>query len=66
MEKKYDHMHAEAAAQKLWQDHDLYSAQHNPGPLYSIDTPLLPYLDRSISVIFSPIHKPILLLVING
>ncbi len=39
MEKKYDHTHWESAAQALWKTHDLYSTAHNPGPLYSIDTP---------------------------
>lgn len=39
MEKKYDHLIAEAAAQRLWHDHNVYSAENNPGPEYSIDTP---------------------------
>ncbi len=39
MEKKYDHTIYEAAAQNLWKTHDLYSTAHNPGPLYTVDTP---------------------------
>ena len=39
MEKKYDHLTSEAAAQKLWEQQNIYSAENNPGPLYSIDTP---------------------------
>lgn len=39
MEKKYDHLQCEATAQKLWDSNDIYSSAHNPGPLYSIDTP---------------------------
>ncbi len=39
MEKKYEHQQAEAAAQALWQEHNVYSAENNPGPVYSIDTP---------------------------
>ncbi len=39
MDKKYDHIGAEEAAQQLWRSNDTYSAKNNPGPLYSIDTP---------------------------
>ena len=39
MDKKYDHLQAEAAAQELWRSKDTYSSEHNPGPVYSIDTP---------------------------
>ena len=39
MEKKYDHLQAEAAAQELWHTHNTYSAQNNPGTPFSIDTP---------------------------
>src|SRR6187200_721884 len=39
MDKKYDHSKAEATAQELWRSEDTYSAENNPGPLFSIDTP---------------------------
>ncbi len=39
MEKKYDHLSAEAEAQQLWHEQNIYSTDNNPGPLYSIDTP---------------------------
>lgn len=39
MDKKYDHLKAEAAAQDLWRTDDTYSAKNNPGRLYTIDTP---------------------------
>lgn len=39
MEKQYDQKSHEAAAQALWQEHNTYSANNNPGPLYTIDTP---------------------------
>ncbi|MBA3751723.1 valine--tRNA ligase [Candidatus Dependentiae bacterium] len=39
MEKKYDHIQAEADAQKLWEINDIYNTAHNPGKLYTIDTP---------------------------
>ncbi len=39
MDKKYDHQQAEPAAQELWHSHNIYSADNNPGPVYSIDTP---------------------------
>ncbi len=39
MDKKYDHLQAEAAAQELWQNQNTYSSENNPGPLYSVDTP---------------------------
>lgn len=39
MDKKYDHLQAEAAAQELWQSQNTYSVENNPGPLFSIDTP---------------------------
>ncbi len=39
MDKKYDHLKAEPAAQELWQQQSTYTAENNPGPLYSIDTP---------------------------
>lgn len=39
MDKKYEHTQAEAAAQELWASQGTYSAQNNPGPLYTIDTP---------------------------
>ncbi len=39
MDKKYDHLKAEAEAQELWHKQDTYALENNPGPLYSIDTP---------------------------
>lgn len=39
MEKKYDHLQAETASQELWNSLNVYSAEHHPGPLYTIDTP---------------------------
>ncbi|MBA3954410.1 valine--tRNA ligase [Candidatus Dependentiae bacterium] len=39
MDKKYEHLQAEAQAQELWHTQNTYSADNNPGPLYSIDTP---------------------------
>ncbi len=39
MEKKYEHRLAEQQAQELWANHSVYTAQNNPGPLYSVDTP---------------------------
>ncbi|HEB41676.1 MAG TPA: hypothetical protein ENI08_01480 [Candidatus Dependentiae bacterium] len=39
MEKKYDFQKYELAAQEQWEREKTYSMVHNPGPLYSIDTP---------------------------
>ena len=39
MEKRYDHKKAEPATQQLWEEQQSYKAEHNPGPLFSIDTP---------------------------
>jgi len=39
MDPRYDHLKYEKAAQDLWEQSKTYTAQHNPGPLYSIDTP---------------------------
>lgn len=39
MEKQYNHLTSEKAAQELWQQQQTYTAANNPGPLYSIDTP---------------------------
>ena len=39
METTYNHLEAEKAAQEFWQKHDVYKAERNPGPLFSIDTP---------------------------
>lgn len=39
MDKKYDHLQAEAKAQELWQKNNTYAHENNPGPVYSIDTP---------------------------
>ena len=38
IEKNYDHLKAEPQAQALWEKHNVYSTENNPGPLYSIDT----------------------------
>ncbi len=39
MEKKYDHLVAEKQAQDFWASENVYTAENNPGQLYSIDTP---------------------------
>ncbi len=39
MEKQYDHKSTELQMQQTWQEHKTYLASHNPGPLYSVDTP---------------------------
>jgi valyl-tRNA synthetase len=39
MDKKYNHLQSEAEAQAFWQEHNVYSIENNPGPLYSVDTP---------------------------
>lgn len=39
MEKQYNHQSTEKQLQELWQSQQLYAAENNDGPLYSIDTP---------------------------
>jgi len=39
MEKKYDYQKYELAVQEKWEAEKTYSMEHNPGPIYSIDTP---------------------------
>jgi valyl-tRNA synthetase len=39
MEKRYDHQHCESTAQQQWESEKTYSAENNPGKLFSIDTP---------------------------
>ena len=39
MEPTYNPLTAELAAQALWEQHKVYTTDHNPGPLFSIDTP---------------------------
>ena len=39
LDKKYDHIEAEAQAQARWQEQGIYAFESNPGPLYTIDTP---------------------------
>ncbi len=39
MEKQYDSKLHEKKAHELWTEQETYKAKHNPGPLYSIDTP---------------------------
>jgi valyl-tRNA synthetase len=39
MEKQYDYKLAELQAQEAWHKQKTYVAAHNPGPLFSIDTP---------------------------
>jgi valyl-tRNA synthetase len=39
MEKRYDHLLCEAAAQQQWETNQTYAMENNPGPLFSIDTP---------------------------
>jgi len=39
MQKRYDHLTAEAQAQQKWESELTTARENNPGPLYSIDTP---------------------------
>ncbi len=39
MEKRYDHLAAEAQALQKWESERTTARENNPGPLYSIDTP---------------------------
>lgn len=39
MEKRYDHLTCEPAAQQKWDAEKTYSMENNPGKLFSIDTP---------------------------
>lgn len=39
MDKQYNHQIHEAQMQQKWHQEQTYSAENNPGPLYSIDTP---------------------------
>ncbi len=39
MDKQYNHQAAEHDAQSKWHREKTYSLEHNPGPLFSIDTP---------------------------
>lgn len=39
MQKRYDHISAEAQAQQKWETELTTARENNPGPLYSIDTP---------------------------
>lgn len=39
MQKRYDHLTAEAQAQLKWETELTTARENNPGPLYSIDTP---------------------------
>src|SRR5438445_10714143 len=39
IDKQYDHKANESQAQQKWESEQTYTAQNNPGPLYSIDTP---------------------------
>jgi valyl-tRNA synthetase len=39
MDKKYDHSQAEKQLQAQWEGERTYAHEHNPGPLYSVDTP---------------------------
>jgi len=39
MEKRYDHLTCEAAAQQKWETEKTYAMENNPGKLFSIDTP---------------------------
>ncbi|MGE0009469.1 MAG: valine--tRNA ligase [Candidatus Babeliales bacterium] len=39
MDKRYEHLIAQKAAQQKWESENTYSCENNPGPLYSIDTP---------------------------
>src|SRR5438552_15152920 len=39
MEKRYDHLICEPAAQQKWDAEKTYAIENNPGKLFSIDTP---------------------------
>src|ERR1700751_5017833 len=39
MDIRYDHKQAEDKLRLEWQKNQVYTLKHNPGPLYSIDTP---------------------------
>src|SRR5689334_11299561 len=39
MEKRYDHLTCEPAAQQKWHAEKTYAMENNPGALFSIDTP---------------------------
>jgi len=39
MEKRYDNKVSEKKMQDLWEEAKTYTAENNPGPLYTIDTP---------------------------
>ncbi len=39
MDKHYDHTISEQAAQQKWESEQTYTAENNPGPAYTIDTP---------------------------
>src|ERR1700678_3405416 len=39
MEKQYNQSQSETQAQQKWHHENTYSLEHNPGQLYSIDTP---------------------------
>lgn len=39
MDKRYDHLLHEPKNQTYWLTNSIYNTKHNPGPLYSIDTP---------------------------
>ncbi len=39
MEKRYDHLTCESAAQQKWDTEKTYAMENNPGKMFSIDTP---------------------------
>ncbi len=39
MDAQYDHLHTQSNLKNRWFEEKIYSHSHNPGPLYSIDTP---------------------------
>jgi len=39
MDKRFEHTTAQQEAQALWEREQTYTAENNPGPLYSVDTP---------------------------
>ncbi len=39
MDKRYEHTIAQEKAQALWEREQTYTAENNPGPLYSVDAP---------------------------
>ncbi len=60
MEKQYNPQQAEPHLQEQWKERNIYKAQNNPGPLFSIDTPP-PTVSGSLHIghVFSYTHTDI-------